>query len=116
MGMARLLVPGWNNPTVSQEVKSGQVNKTEEIDNKTTMKHVFSSCQIISKPATEENASLMNINDDTAISNEDESFLTKSSIPNTMERPQTLNRLSPEQAVSDLVNNICQTKSLTPKT
>merc|ERR1712181_177085 len=46
--MARLLVPGWNNPTDSQEeVKPGQVNKTKKNDDKTSLKIVPSSSQTI---------------------------------------------------------------------
>ena len=116
--MARVLVPGWNNPSVPQEVKPGQVNnKTKKNDNKTTLTTKSSASQIISESTTAENASSMTSIDDIAKSNQDERSLTKTSISNTIEGPKFLQRVSPEeQAVSDLVNNTSRTKTLTPKT
>ena len=116
--MAKVLVPGWNNPTVSQEVKPGQVNnKTKKNDNKTALKTESSSSQMISESTTMENASSTTSIDDIAKSNQDERSLTQNSISNTIEGPKSLQRVSPEeQAVSDLVNNTSRTKTLTPKT
>ena len=114
--IARVLVPGWNNPTVPQGVKPGQVTKTKKNDNKTSLKIVSSSSQMISESTTVENASSMNSIDDIAKSKEDESCLTKTSIPNSIDGPKILHRVSPEKAVSDLVNNTSRTKTLTSKT
>ena len=116
--MARVLVPGWNNPTVSQKVKPGQVNnKTKKNDNKTTLTTKSSASQIISESTTAENASSMTSIDDIAKSNQDERSLTQNSISNTIEGPKSLQIVSPEeQAVSDLVNNTSRTKTLTSKT
>ena len=89
-------------------VKPDQNNKTNKND-------IISSRQIKSDSVAVENSSLMSSIDDTLQSDRDDSSWSKPSIQNTMEEPKILNRVSPEQAVSDLVNNTSCTKSLPAK-
>ena len=96
--MARILEPGWSK-TIEQVVKPDQNKKIKEGDN--------TSSQIKGDSTAVKNL--------IAESNRDNCSLAKTSISNIREEPNILNRASPEQAVSDLVNNTSCIKSLSPK-